>query len=83
MKKLIILLALIFCPLNGICDEFIWSNGYHEQLSKVDSKGIIYDTPYGSKVGHVTASGVIFNAPYGGQPLGRISADGKIWNQEN
>lgn len=78
---LIIILAFIFCPLNGLCDEWIWSRGHHEQLSKVDSKGIIYDRAYGSKFGSVR-NGVIYNAPYGGLPVGRIAPDGKIWNHE-
>ena len=83
MKKFIIILVfiLLLCPLKGICDEFIWSNGYHKQLSKVDSKGIIYDKPYGDKVAHVK-NGVIYNSPYGGLPVGRIAEDGKIWNKE-
>jgi hypothetical protein len=73
---LTLLLILCLTPTSALSqDTPIWTNGYHQKLGRVDSKGIISDDSniqtFGKKIGRIK-NGIIYNDPNGGLPVGRI-----------
>ena len=78
--KLLSLILILLIPTFAFSqDTFIWSEGKHKKLGRIDNKGIILDdsnaNTFGKRVGRIK-DGVIYNDPHGGMPIGRFEKKG-------
>ena len=81
---LIIFLLLLFSPplaLSG--DTFIWTQGHHKKLGRIDDKGIIHDdsriSTFDKRIGRIKDN-IVYDSPYGGMPIGRLEKKEDVYN---
>ena len=81
---LIVFLLLLLSPPSALSgDGFIWTQGHHKKLGRVDDKGIICDdsniNTFGKRIGHIKDN-IVYDSPYGGMPIGRLEKKDAIYN---
>jgi len=80
IKKLLFLLIIPFI-IAFSSGNYIWNEGHHKRLGRIDVRGIIYDYSINEKeIGRIQNE-IIYNDPYGGIPIGRIESN-NIYNNE-